>query len=274
MTIKETDMDILKKEMAPITDEAWKEITDQTQSVLKNYLTARKFVDIEGPLGLKYGAVSTGRLTITGNKRKDGVNYGIREVKPLIEVRKLFEVDRWELDNINRGAKDIDLEPLEKAAKQVASFEENVIYKGLKTAGIMGLKERTQYPPVPLPLKPDNILRLIGEQVNRMQRSAVEGPYSFIINEKFWLELINLTEGYPIIRQLTDILGGQLVVNDHCEDSFLVSERGGDFELTLGQDLTVGYELHDSHKVKLFLTESFTFRVLSPEAVIVLLSNG
>ena len=146
-------MDILKKEMAPITDEAWKEITDQTQRVLKNYLTARKFVDIEGPFGLEYGAVSTGRLTITGSKRKDGVNYGIREVKPLIEVRKLFEVDRWELDNINRGAKDIDLEPLEKAAKQVASFEENVIYKGLKTAGIKGLEERTQHPLVPRPLK-------------------------------------------------------------------------------------------------------------------------
>ena len=92
--------------------------------------------------------------------------------------------------------------------------------------------------------------------------------------KNFGWNLINLTEGYPIIRQLTDILGGQIIVNDHCDKSFLVSERGGDFELTIGQDLTVGYEMHDSNKVKLFLTESFTFRVLSPEAVVVILGNG
>ena len=263
-------MEILKKEMAPIPDEAWKEITEQIQGVLKNHLTARKFVDIEGPFGLEYGAVSTGRLTLPGRKRKDGLNYGVREVKPLIEVRKLFDLDRWELDNISRGAKDIDLEPAENAAKQVAGFEESVIYQGLKNAGVYGLEEKSLYSPVQLPPKADNILRVIGEQINRMQRSAVEGPYSLIVNEKFWLELINLTEGYPIIRQLTDILGGQVIVNDHSDNSYLVSERGGDFELTIGQDLSVGYELHDSQKVKLFITESFTFRVLSPEAVVLL----
>jgi uncharacterized linocin/CFP29 family protein len=266
-------MEILKKEMAPIPDEAWKEITDQIQGVLKNHLTARKFVDIEGPFGLDYGAVSTGRLTLNGNKRKDGVNYGIREVKPLIEVRKLFDLQRWELDNISRGAKDIDLESAEKAAKQVASFEENVIYQGLKNAGIAGLEEMTLHLPVQLPHKADNILMVIGEQINRMQRSAVEGPYSLIMNEKFWLELINLTEGYPIVNQLKDILGGQIIVNDHCKNSYLISERGGDFELTIGQDLAIGYEMHDLKKVKLFMTESFTFRVLSPEAVVILLGK-
>jgi len=263
-------VDILKKEMAPISNEAWKEIKDQTQKVLKNCLTARKFVDIEGPFGLNYGSVSTGRLIVQAGKRKDGLDYGIREVKPLIEVRKRFEIDRREIDNINRGARDIDLESLEKAVKQVVSFEEDVVYRGLKTAGVIGLEESTTHPVVSRPQKPENIVKLIGEQINKLQRSAVDGPYTFVVNEDFWLELINLTEGYPIIKQLTDILGGQVIVNDHCDKSFLISERGEDFELTIGQDLSLGYEMHDANKVILFLTESFTFRVLSPEAVIVI----
>ena len=63
-------MEILKKEMAPIPGEAWNEITGQIQGVLKNHLTARKFVDIEGPFGFEYSAVSTGRLAAQKEKKE------------------------------------------------------------------------------------------------------------------------------------------------------------------------------------------------------------
>ena len=46
----------------------------------------------------------------------------------------------------------------------------------------------------------------------------------------------------------------------------LLSVRGGDYELTVGQDLSIGYADHDRHTVELYLTESFTFRVLEPRA--------
>jgi uncharacterized linocin/CFP29 family protein len=263
-------MDILKRNIAPITDEAWNEINDQTDKVKKNYLSARKFVDIDGPNGFDFSAVSTGRLATSAKKTKDGVNYGIRRVLPLVEVRAPFELDLWELDNLSRGAKDIDLDSLEKATKQIAEFEENTIYKGLKNAGIRGLVENINYGEVYLPEKHQNIIKFVGAQINALQRNSVEGPYSLVLNEKYWLELINIVDGYPYIKQLSDLLGGQIIVNDHCEKSFLVSERGGDFELTLGQDMSVGYDSHNTKKIKLYLTESFTFRVLSPEAVVVL----
>jgi uncharacterized linocin/CFP29 family protein len=50
----------------------------------------------------------------------------------------------------------------------------------------------------------------------------------------------------------------------------LLSTRGGDYELTVGQDLSVGYAIHDRADVELFLTESFTFRVLEEKAAIFL----
>jgi uncharacterized linocin/CFP29 family protein len=271
--INKTEMDILKREMAPVTDTAWKEIANQTDTVLTNYLTARKFVDIDGPNGFDFSAVSTGRLTVPKKKMKDGVNYGIRSILPLVEVRKPFELDLWELDNINRGAKDVDLEPLENAVKQIAGFEENTIYMGLSEAGINGLSENNHYGQVFLPDKVENIIKFIGAQINVLQRNAVEGPYTLVLTEKYWLELINLVDGYPLIKQLTELLGGKIIINDHCDKSFLVSERGGDFELTLGQDVSVGYEAHDTQKVKLYLTESFTFRILSPEAIVVISSK-
>ncbi|MFW5752345.1 MAG: family 1 encapsulin nanocompartment shell protein, partial [bacterium] len=121
-------MDIFKKTLAPITDEAWKEINEQATSVFKNVLSARKFVDVEGPHGLDFGAVARGRLHVPEGQEKNPVKFGIHQVHPLIECRIPFTLDIWELDNSVRGAEDIELEPLEKAAREIALFEEKAIY--------------------------------------------------------------------------------------------------------------------------------------------------
>ncbi len=134
-------MNILKKSIAPITEAAWKEITEQASAIFKIHLTARKFVDIEGPTGLEQGGVSTGRLITPKKQSKEGINYGLREIMPFIEIRKPFELEIWELDNLSRGAKDIDLEPLENAAKEIALFEDTAIYKGFEEGRIKGLEK-------------------------------------------------------------------------------------------------------------------------------------
>jgi uncharacterized linocin/CFP29 family protein len=54
----------------------------------------------------------------------------------------------------------------------------------------------------------------------------------------------------------------------------LVTTRGGDYELTVGQDLAIGYAVHDRDQVELYLTESFTFRVLEEKAAIFLRRTG
>lgn len=261
---------LLKRNIAPITKEGWTEIDGQAKQVLDNSLTARKFADIEGPMGIDFAGVSTGRFKIPKKDWENGINYGIRDVLPMVEIRKPFQVDLWELDNISRGARDIKLESLEKAAKSLAIFEETIIYKGLNNSGISGMEKSSGYQPEYLPENPENILRFIGKLMNRLRNNAVNGPYSLVIDESYWLELINITESYPLVKQLKELLDGDVIVNDNIKTSFLISDRGGDFELTLGQDTSIGYESHTSKKANLFLTESLTFRVLSPEAVIVL----
>ncbi len=266
-------MNILKKSIAPITEAAWKEITNQASKILKINLTARQFVDIEGPRGLKQGGVSTGRLIISEKQSKEGINYGLRELIPFLEIRKPFELDIWELDNLSRGAKDVNLEPLEKAAKEIAMFEDNAIYTGFKNGQINGLEKSASGKKITLPKDPNEFLQTIGAQIISLKKDGVKGPYSLVINDKNWQGLINLAKGYPILKQLQDIIEGQIIINQNNANSYLVSERGGDFEFTLGQDISMGYDGHTSEKVKLFFTESFTFRVLSPEAVRVFTNN-
>ena len=50
----------------------------------------------------------------------------------------------------------------------------------------------------------------------------------------------------------------------------MLSQRGGDFLFESGQDLSVGYHTRDRDSVELYITESFTFRVLEDRAAIVL----
>ncbi|HKJ79107.1 MAG TPA: family 1 encapsulin nanocompartment shell protein [Prolixibacteraceae bacterium] len=262
-------MNILKKSIAPITDKAWKEISEQTKAILNTYLTARKFVDIDGPNGLELGGVSTGRLNTPEHQSHKKVNYGVREMLPLVELRKPFELDIWELDNIERGAKNVDLEPLEEAVKEIAEFEEMAIYEGFTPANIKGLTESAESSPVTIPQSTNAFLKEIGHQVIKLKRNAVEGPYTLVISEPEWLEMVKLSEGYPVQKQLQEILGGKVLISPLSKKSFLVSERGGDYELIIGQDITLGYDSHDTKSVKLYLTSSFTFRVLSPEAIVV-----
>lgn len=264
-------MNILKKSLAPITDESWDEIKDQANKIFNNYGSARSFVDFDGPKGFEYGAVSTGNLYIPENQSKNGINYGIHQVMPLIEIRKPFTLDIWELDNIDRGAKDPDFDDLIKAAKEVVMFEDNVVYNGFKDAGIKGLLNSSDNEAVKLAQSPEELLQIVASQIIVLKKRGVEGPYSLVINDVNWRQnMTTLSEGYPLIKQLEDILGGRIIVSPTIDESYLISERGGDYELVLGQDTSIGYDGHDSKKVKLYFTQSFTFRVLSPEAVVVL----
>ena len=73
-------------------------------------------------------------------------------------------------------------------------------------------------------------------------------------------------------QRVAKLIEGPILHSPVLEGGFLLSLRGGDFELTVGQDIAIGYQHHDTRSVHLYLTESFTFRVLGPEAVIELRS--
>ncbi|HPC23846.1 MAG TPA: family 1 encapsulin nanocompartment shell protein, partial [Phycisphaerae bacterium] len=63
---------------------------------------------------------------------------------------------------------------------------------------------------------------------------------------------------------------GDILWSPALDGGLLLSKRGGDFEMTVGQDIVIGYAHHDRYKVELYLTESFTFRVLEPLAAVAL----
>ena len=266
-------MDILKRELAPIPQEAWSEIDQQATRSLTAMLSARKVVDVNGPMGTDFPGVPEGRLDFVKTQSNDTFSCGIHKVHHLVETRVPFELDISEMDNVVRGAKDVDLENLENAARKIALFEERVIYHGLPEANIKGLKVCEGDECLSISSKPEKLLEAVAQGLTIFSERSIEGPYSFVVGPKLWSCMSAHVQGYPVKMQAENILGGAVVLcpylsGDFANEAFMLSTRGGDFELIIGQDLAVGYEAHTAEKVKLYFTESFTFRILEPSAVI------
>ncbi len=73
-----------------------------------------------------------------------------------------------------------------------------------------------------------------------------------------------------MLQHIHRLVEGDIVWAPAIEGGFVLSTRGGDFELNIGQDFSIGYLGHSSATVDLYLQESFTFRVLTAEASVVL----
>ncbi len=265
-------MDLLKRSLAPITSEAWQQIDDEARRVLKLHLAGRKLVDFSGPHGWQLGAVNTGRLKQIEPTSPDRVAHAIRDVKPLIELRSSLTLQTLELDYAARGADDLDLDPVIAAAERIARAEDSAIFRGFPEGGISGIIDASPHTPVDVRASSE-WPRAVSKAKEALRPPGVNGPYALAAGPTAYAELTSEgDDGYPLRKRLEEsIAEGSLVWAPALEEgAVLLSTRGGDYELTVGQDLSVGYASHTKQEVELFITESFTFRVLENKAAVLL----
>jgi len=264
--------DHLRRELAPIPEAAWEQIDETAARVLKTQLTARTIVDFDGPKGWEFSAVNLGEIDVLDQPgAHQGLPWGRRKVLPLLELRVPFTLSMREVDNAARGSDAIDLDKLEEAARQTATFEETAVYRGLKEGAITGIAEGSSHEPLQLPENTGDFPSTIAEAVRVLTLSGTDGPFAVVLGSEPWAALMQSgTAGYPpqrIIRNLTD---GDILLSSGLNAGLVVSTAGGHFQLTVGQDHAIGYAGHDRDSVELFLTETFTFRVLNPNAAVAL----
>jgi uncharacterized linocin/CFP29 family protein len=265
-------MDLLKRQHAPITTEAWSQVDEEARRVLKLNLAGRKLVDFSGPHGWKLAGVNTGRLKAIDKGPVDGVLHAVRDVQPLVEVRAAFTMKILELDYAARGANDLDLDPVIAAAERVARAEDTAIFHGFAEGHITGIVDASPHSPIDVKASLE-WPRAVAAAKEVLRAAGMNGPYALALGIQAYDELAADTEdGYPLRTRIEEsLVDGSLVWAPALRGgAVLLSIRGGDYELTVGQDLSVGYAVHDRANVELYLTESFTFRVLEEKAAILL----
>lgn len=260
-------MNDLRRQLAPIADEAWALIDAEAKRTLKTTLAARKLIELSGPLGWDASAVGIGRTSVLKVAPEKGVEARLRKVQPLVELRVPFELSREEIEAVARGAKDPNLDAVREAARAAALAEDRAVFHGYPDAGIRGLAETgasskcmisedyTAYPGV------------VAEATHKLRSAGVDGPYAIALGPRCYTGLTKTTiSGFPVIEHVRKLLDGPIVWAPAVDGAAVLSLRGGDFELVVGQDFSIGYLEHTATVVRLYLQESFTFRVLSPEA--------
>jgi uncharacterized linocin/CFP29 family protein len=259
-------MDVLKRNLAPISDGVWNEIDERAKEVFESYLSARRIVGLKGPLGLNYTVVPEGR--VGPHDEKDGVKYGMYRVKPLVELRVEFELDRWELDNLERGAVDLELGALEEAVKKAALFEENVIYNSLEDAQIIGLQEASENEPIEMGESTSDIMEAVTDGLLKLKESFVGDNYVLVVGPKVWKKINKLSDNYPLMRKLEETIGNKVMFSHVLEGALLLPVDHDDLEMTIGRDFSIGYHSSTDEKVKFYIMETFTFRVLDPSIIV------
>ncbi len=264
-------MNRLFRALAPVTDASWGQIDDEATRTLKSYLAARRLVDVVGPLGGEASAVDTGRI-VPSDRPADGAVSLARRVRPLVELRAEFSLSRAELDAIDRGANDPDLSPLIEAARHVALAEDTLVFQGSAAAEVTGIASGSPHEPVALDENYGAFPRHVARAVAMLRDAGVGGPYAVALGPRCYTGVVETTEhgGYPVLEHVRLVAGGPVVWAPAVNGSVVLSQRGGDFRITVGGDLSLGYVDHDAGSVTFRLDESVTFSNDSPEAAVAL----
>jgi uncharacterized linocin/CFP29 family protein len=262
-------MNDLLRELAPISAAAWAEIEAEAKRTLKLMLAARKLVDFRGPIGWDASALGLGRTERLASAPEAGAEGRLRKVQALVELRVPFELVRDELEAVARGAKDPNLDPVREAARAAALAEDRSVFHGYPEAGIRGLVEAAAPSKCTISEDYTTYLGVVAEATHKLRAAGVGGPYAIALGPRCYTGLTQTTiGGFPVIEHVRRLLDGPIVSAPAVDGAAVLSLRGGDFELVVGQDFSIGYLDHSGTTVRLYLQESFAFRVLCAEAAV------
>jgi uncharacterized linocin/CFP29 family protein len=265
-------MNHLLRELAPITTVGWQEIEKEAARTLKTTLAARRIVDFVGPQGWSAAAVGTGRTDGIASPTDNKVRARLRKVLPLVELRVPFEMSLADLDDIERGAEDPDTDAVIAAARAIAIAEDRAVFHGYPDAGIQGICEAQAKEGVAIGDDYEQFPEVVTTALNRLRDEGVDGPYAIALGAECYKGLTETTHGgYPVMEHIRHLVEGPLVWAPGLDGSLVLSMRGDDFRLTVGEDFSIGYLGHDNETVRLYIEETFNFWLLSPQAAIPLI---
>ncbi|MEU5026610.1 family 1 encapsulin nanocompartment shell protein [Streptomyces milbemycinicus] len=261
-------MDNLHRELAPISAVAWADMEQEARSTFERHVAGRRIVDVPEPCGTELSGVGTGHLE-AAEAPADGIVAHRRAFQPLVELRVPFTVDRQQVDDVERGAKDTDWQPVQDAARDIAFAEDRAVFEGYAAAGIAGLRSSSSNQALTMPAEVRDYPTVVSKAVSAMRLAGVGGPYTMALGVEAYTAVSGTSDyGYPVIKHMARLLDGDIVWAPAIDGAFLLSTRGGDFELRIGQDVSIGYLSHNERSIRLYFQETLTFLVYTSEAVV------
>jgi len=261
-------MNNLYRELAPVSAAAWASIEEEAKRTFALHAAGRKVVDVTGPDGATLAGIGTGHVSAI-EPPATGIIAGLRAWRPVVQLRVPFTLDRAAIDSVERGALDANWQPVKDAARKIAFAEDGAIVDGYAAAQITGIRAASSNSPLTLPAEVRDYPDVVTKAVSALRLAGVAGPYSLLLSADAYTAVSETSDhGYPIREHIARVIDGDIIWAPAISGALLLSARGGDFELRLGEDLSIGYLSHDGDYVELYFQESLTFAVYTTEASI------
>jgi len=175
------------------------------------------------------------------------------------------------IDDVERGANDSDWQPVKDAARAIAFAEDGAIFVGYAGGGIQGIREGTSNPLATLPVQVTDYPDAIAQALSQLRLVGVNGPYSVVLGAEAYTAVAEARDhGYPVLQHIHRLVETEIIWAPAIQGAFVLSTRGGDFDLHIGQDFSIGYSSHTDAAARLYLQETFTFLLLTTEAAVAL----
>jgi uncharacterized linocin/CFP29 family protein len=261
-------MNNLYRELAPISAAAWASIEDEARRTFTLHLAGRRIAEVRSPDAGAASAVGTGHLSDV-EPPAPGVLARTRTAQPVIELRVPFAVSRQAVDDVERGAKDPDWQPVKDAARTMAFAEDRAVFEGYPAAGITGIRATSSNPALAVPSDARQYPDVISQALSSLRLAGVGGPYALLLSADAYTAVSETSDhGYPVRDHLSRLIDGPIVWAPAIDGAIVLTTRGGDFEMVLAQDLSIGYTSHDADTVHLYFTQALTFLAHTAEAAV------
>ncbi len=161
---------------------------------------------------------------------------------------------------MSAAPKTSDWQPAKDAARKIAFAEDQAVFDGYAAAGIQGIRQGTSNPLMTLPADVTDYPDAIAQALSQLRLVGVNGPYSVLLSADAYTALSETSDhGYPVLEHIKRLMDGEIIWAPAIAGAFVLTTRGGDFGLHIGQDISIGYLSHTDTAVRLYLQETFTF---------------
>lgn len=263
-------MKFLNRETSPIATAVWAQIDAVFTTMLSQRLKLRSLVGFTS-VPFETDAVATGNLkTLTSSKE---LTLSVRKPMAMVEIRYDFNLPKSIVEAFKRDKPDFDDSVFKQASNAFSSVENSMILEGVKEAEIEGILNN-------IPRKSiraedtKGLIDAVASMIAAFGGEFVEGPYKLVLSTATLIKMVAESEGGVSVKsRLESLLGADFfVVCESIGDEKILalSQRGGDFVLYNGLDVSIGFSEEKADSYALFLTESCTFRIINPEAAVVI----
>ena len=264
-------MDHLNRDQASFPSFIWDSIDGAAVEAAKALLTARRFLEVEGPFGLGLTALELGTDDYCRDPGPQEAGAIISHAISVPMLRKSCRLSARRLAAHLDKDMPLSLAEVEDAAEAVARREEEFIYFGQADFGLEGLLNASGRQEVKSGdwSNLDAALNNVLAAITTLDNAHYHGPYALALPPAQYNNLFRHYEHTDLLQvEHLKSLCTHGVYKAAVDRPVVVDHHAG--AVVLGQDLRVGYAGSDGIHYQLFVCESMVLRLDEPEAVCVL----